>query len=150
MFLQMSVCPRGGLHGRGACMVGCMAGGVHCGRVCVVEGCARHCGHAWQGGACMAGGHTWHAHPPGRYYEIRSMSGRYASYWNAFLLAPLKVITFLFLQKVEYMACLDLITQDTLKGKLFFLLCFFFHSIKEYLQREELVMYCEAGTALER
>ena len=21
----------------------------------------------------------------GRYYEIRSMSGRYASYWNAFL-----------------------------------------------------------------
>ena len=23
--------------------------------------------------------------PPGRYYEIRSMSGRYASYWNAFL-----------------------------------------------------------------
>ena len=23
--------------------------------------------------------------PPSRYYEIRSMSGRYASYWNAFL-----------------------------------------------------------------
>ena len=24
-------------------------------------------------------------HPPSGYYEIRSMSGRYASYWNAFL-----------------------------------------------------------------
>ena len=34
--------------------------------------------HAWQG-VCMAGG--VHA----RYYEIRSMSGRYAFYWNAFL-----------------------------------------------------------------
>ena len=48
------------------------------------------------------------------------------------------------------MACLDLITQDTLKGKLFFFLLFFFLSIKKYLQREELAMYCEAGTALER
>ena len=35
-------------------------------------------------GACMAGG--MHGTPPDRYYEIRSMSGRYASYWNAFLL----------------------------------------------------------------
>ena len=46
---------------------------------------------AWQGGmhdkggvhgrgACVVGGMH------GRYYEIRSMSGRYASYWNAFLL----------------------------------------------------------------
>ena len=33
-------------------------------------------GHAW--------GHTWYT-LPGRYYEIRSMSGRYASYWNALL-----------------------------------------------------------------
>ena len=48
MFLQVSVCPRGGVHGRGACV------------------------------ACTP--------PPSRYYEIRSMSGRYASYWNAFLL----------------------------------------------------------------
>ena len=31
------------------------------------------------GGACMVGGLR------GRYYEIRSMSGRYASYWNEFL-----------------------------------------------------------------
>ena len=49
--------------------------------------------HAWQGGcvwqgACVAGGggvRVMYA-PPGRYYGIRSMSGRYASYWNAFLL----------------------------------------------------------------
>ena len=27
-----------------------------------------------------------HAHPPGRYLEMQSMSGRYAAYWNAFLL----------------------------------------------------------------
>ena len=37
-------------------------------------------GCAWQGGVCAT-----HAPSPGRYYEIRSMSGRYASYWNAFL-----------------------------------------------------------------
>ena len=38
------------------------------------------------GGACMAGGMV-DMHPPGRYYGygIRSISGRYASYWNAFL-----------------------------------------------------------------
>ena len=37
-------------------------------------------GHAWQGGCVPRA-------PPGRYYGygIRSMSGRYASYWNAFL-----------------------------------------------------------------
>ena len=44
---------------RGACIAGAM-----CGR-----------------GACMAGGHVCQ----GRYYGIRSMSGRYASYWNVFL-----------------------------------------------------------------
>ena len=55
-------------------------------------------GCAWQG-VCMAGGgvqgkgHAWwealHGRArmlPGGYDEIRSMSGRYASYWNAFLL----------------------------------------------------------------
>ena len=51
-------------------------------------------GHAWQGGIC--GREVVHGKGasmafmlpsiPGRYYEIRSMSGRYASYWNAFLL----------------------------------------------------------------
>ena len=51
----------GSMCGRGVCMVGA---GVH------DRGCASH------------------AHPPGRYYgySIWSMSGRYASYWNAFLL----------------------------------------------------------------
>ena len=59
-------------------------------RVCVVGG------HAWQEGVCMAGGgvHGRGACVVGvcmmggmhaRYYEIRSMSGRYASYWNAYL-----------------------------------------------------------------
>ena len=55
-----SVCQEFCPRGRGACM----AEGVH-GR-----------------GACLAGS----VH--GRYYEIWSMSGRYASYWNAFLLLP--------------------------------------------------------------
>ena len=105
MFLQVSFCPRGGgMHGSrgcvwlpgghawlpgghawfqvGACVVGrghvwlprgacvaargaCMvAGGLHdCWGACMVAG-----------GACIG------------YDEIRSMSGRYASYWNAFLL----------------------------------------------------------------
>ena len=50
------------MHGWGACVV---EGGA-----CVVEG-----GHVWLWrGACIG------------YDKIRSMSGRYASYWNAFLL----------------------------------------------------------------
>ena len=69
-------CVVGGMHGRGGmcgggcawrgtCMVGvCMAGGVHGWGACMAEGV----------GACHS-----------RYYGIRSMSGRYASYWNAFL-----------------------------------------------------------------
>ena len=79
------------VHGWGACMPGgaYVAGGM-CGRVHAWQGgmCGR--GHAWQG-ACVAGGMhgrgVWIAGgvPPGRYYMIRSMSGRYASYWNAFL-----------------------------------------------------------------
>ena len=79
---------QGGMRGRRVCMVGvrawwgvCMAGGM------------RGRGHAWWGvhdrGACVAGGRACHARPPppARYYGygIRSMSGRYASYWNAFL-----------------------------------------------------------------
>ena len=61
---------------RGACMVegGCMEGGV-CGKgACMVWG------HAWHWGMCGGGGDL-----PGRYHEIRSMNGRYASYWIAFL-----------------------------------------------------------------
>ena len=55
-------------------------------------------GHAWllpggmrgcSGGACMVAprGHAWllRGGVHGFFDEIRSMSGRYASYWNAFL-----------------------------------------------------------------
>ena len=53
---------KGGMCGeKGACMA---KGGMH------GKG-----GHAWQRGACMV------------YDEIRSMSGWYASHWNAYLLA---------------------------------------------------------------
>ena len=101
MFSQVSVCLSTGGP--------CMAGGM-CGREACMAG-----GHAWQGehawwggmhgrwhawwrgmhggrgecvvGACMAGGmHGTHM-PPNGYYEIQSMSGRYASYRNAFLLS---------------------------------------------------------------
>ena len=58
----------------GECMVGSVAGGVHGGGMC----CR---GHAWQGacvvGACVAGGVC------GR--RDCHCSGRYVSYWNAFL-----------------------------------------------------------------
>ena len=84
----------GGMHGcslGGACMV---APG---GRVWLLPGGAMH-GCSW--GACMVapGGHAWlllggmrgcsggGVRGIQRDTEIRSMSGRYASYWNAFLL----------------------------------------------------------------
>ena len=58
----------------------CMAGGMHGGGACIAGGCGRGacmsrgmCGR----GACMAGG------MPGR--RGGHCSGRYASYWNAFL-----------------------------------------------------------------
>ena len=64
-----------------------MCGGGHVWQgACMVGGVRDGGGHAWQGdmrrrGACMA------CTPlPGRYYEIQSMSWRYTSYWNAFLL----------------------------------------------------------------
>ena len=56
----------------GMCMVACMVVGGICGcrwLTCVVVGAYMVVG----GGACIG------------YYEIQSMSGRYASYWNAFL-----------------------------------------------------------------
>ena len=37
------------------------------------------------------GGRAWHI-PPGGYYEMRSMSGRYASYWNVFLLNYVSIL----------------------------------------------------------
>ena len=57
---------------QGVCM---MVGGMHGRRgACVVAG--GMCG----GGACVVGGSACMG-----YNEIQSMSGRYASYWNAFL-----------------------------------------------------------------
>ena len=94
MFLQVSVCPQGSMHGRGACMAGgggcawwghvwwgrhawqgavcgrgaCMAGEHVWQGACMAGVCAWKGGHVWQG-ACMAGGHAWqegawHAWPP--------------------------------------------------------------------------------------
>ena len=55
---------RGDMHSRGTFVAGGMRGlGVH-----------------GRGGACVEC-----THPTGRYYEIWSMSGWYAFYWNAFL-----------------------------------------------------------------
>ena len=65
---------QGGMHGGGACMAGDECDGGH-----VWQG-----GHAWQG-TCMARGVCEVGDMRGRYYELRSMSGQYASYWNAFL-----------------------------------------------------------------
>ena len=77
MSLQVSVCPRGG-----ACVapgMGCAwQGGMHGREGAYVAG-GVHGGGAYVCG--RGGGHVCHC----RYYGIRSMSGRYASYWNAFL-----------------------------------------------------------------
>ena len=85
------------LGGGGGGMCHCSQKGMH---VCLgVHGCSGG-GHAWllwggmhgcSGGACMVapGGHAWlllgGMHGIWQDTEIRSMSGRYASYWNAFL-----------------------------------------------------------------
>ena len=88
-----------GVHGCGVCVVGrgvhgcwgaCMvAGGDMHGfqGVCVVVGGGLH-GCQW-GGACVAARGACVVVGGGAcigYDEIRSMSGRYASYWNAFFL----------------------------------------------------------------
>ena len=89
----------GGVHGKGVCMArGCAwQGGVHgMGGMCGRGGVHGVRAYVAGGGACMTGGmhgrgdmhdrvgvcgrHACHS----RYYGIRSMSGRYASYWNAF------------------------------------------------------------------
>ena len=73
----------------------------HCGKVIFSHASVSHSVHGgrrvWRGGACMVGGMRGRGVcvaciPPARYYEIRSMSGRYASYWNAFLLLFKKTI----------------------------------------------------------
>ena len=108
MFLQVSVCPHGGTCGfiLEACLV--LLGGMHgfiwgvCGFIwgCVhgfiwgVHGFIR--GHAWfyLGGMCgfihgacvvFPGGGVHVFFSFFGYNEMQSMSGRYASYWNAFL-----------------------------------------------------------------
>ena len=66
------------MHGCGGM---CMVGGVHgCGGACMVVGACTVVGGMHRcGGGVVAGGVCV------GYNEIRSMSGRYASYWNAFL-----------------------------------------------------------------
>ena len=98
-------CSPGSMHGcsRGACMVAPEGRAWLLGGPCMVapgghawllrrgvHGCLG--GHAWLlQGACVVapGGRTWllpgGMHGIRRDTEIRSMSGRYASYWNAFL-----------------------------------------------------------------
>ena len=89
------VAHRGGMRGcsRGGGMHGCSWGGVH--------GCSRGGGRAWllTGGACVVahrggmrgcsqGGCAWLLGGCACFFflnEVGSMSGRYASYWNAFL-----------------------------------------------------------------
>ena len=104
----------GGMHGcsRGACVVALgghawlLLGGMHgcSGGACMVapigmHGCSGGAGmvalggHAWLlRGACMVapgGGMCGCSGGRGFFNEIRSMSGRYASYWNTFLLIVL-------------------------------------------------------------
>ena len=95
MFLQVSVCPQGGGGVRG-----CSRGGhalLLWGGACVVApggACmvapGGACVVAPRGGmrGCSQGGHAWllwGGGVRGFFDEIRSISGRYASYWNAFL-----------------------------------------------------------------
>ena len=94
-------CSRGGMHGcSGGGHAWLLRGGMHgcSGGVCM----AAVGGYAW----LLPGGHAWllqggmHGCSRGgirgiwRDTEIRSMSGRYASYWNAFLLLLDSVKTF--------------------------------------------------------
>ena len=72
IFLQVSVCPRGG-----ACVTGHVWTHAH------PQPLGTHAPRA-----CTPRAHMplpLGTHAPGGYYEMRSMSRRYASYWNAFL-----------------------------------------------------------------
>ena len=63
----------------------------------VVGGVCGCGGHAWLGACVVAGGACVVAGEGAcvGYDEIRSMSGRYASYWNAFLFIPVFIRRFL-------------------------------------------------------
>ena len=71
----------GGMHGWGACMPG--GGGVHGREACMAGGMHATC----LGGMCGKGACMPRSAPlrPDTTRYGRSMSGRYASYWNAFL-----------------------------------------------------------------
>ena len=73
-----SVCGRGGMSGRGHVWQEevCVAGGYVWLGACIVGACMA-------GWACMAGRHAWQGGVRGR--KNGNYSGRYASYWNAFL-----------------------------------------------------------------
>ena len=91
---------RGGVRGCSGGVHGCSRGGMHgCSRG-GMRGCSREGCMVAPGGACVValggcawllqGGCAWllqgGVHGIRRHTEIRSMSGRYTSYWNAFLL----------------------------------------------------------------
>ena len=98
----------GGVHAQGGvCGQGCACPGVCVPRGCMARGhaCLGACvarGYAWPGAvwpgghACLGGVHGWgvgvaggvhamHTPRPDTTRYSRSMSGRYASYWNTFL-----------------------------------------------------------------
>ena len=83
------VAPGGGMHSCSRGGAWFLLGGMH--------------GFCWEVCMVFAGGHVWflpggmHGFSPGGcigYDEIRSMSGRYASYWNAFLLFIISLFYF--------------------------------------------------------
>ena len=84
------------VHGcQGACMVAERHAWLPGGHAWLLVEHGKGGGHAWQRGACVVkggvhgeGGHAWQGggmHGIRQDTEIRSMSGWYASYWNAFL-----------------------------------------------------------------
>ena len=62
---------------------GCYLPQRNCGKVIFSQASVSHSVHS--GGGVRGGGGCIARTPPGRCCEIRSVSGRYASYWNAFL-----------------------------------------------------------------
>ena len=119
----------------GACVVAWGACVVAPGGCGFIWGCAWFYlgGHAWfYWGACVVlfgghawfylGGHVWFYSGGGMcgffslsgYNEIRSMSGRYASYWNAFLFEELNSVALFYLnysQKVTFVTVYENIDQ---------------------------------------
>ena len=80
--VHMGMCMAGGgdMHGGGHALGVCAwLGGMHGWGACV-DG-----GHAWPGACVAREGGAASPPPPDTTRYDRSMSGRYASYWNAFL-----------------------------------------------------------------